>query len=212
MYGVTFGDKHSYDDYDLILTEYDTGIPAPKRNLIDVPGRNGILDLTEILTPSLTYENRQLQFVFVGKKDPEDFEVAAQEIWNDLHGKDLQVIIDTDPDHYYEGFVEIGAITFSERQKMMVTVTVDAYPYKLAVEETELTLTGSGTVNCTNDSMPVIPEFENTAEAQIIFNDIHATLAPGTHKVMNIVLEKGSNQIEIATSGTTEIRYRQGRL
>ena len=49
MKGVRFGDYHSYNDFSLILTSKTIGTPTPKTETIDIPGGDGVLDLTEFL-------------------------------------------------------------------------------------------------------------------------------------------------------------------
>ena len=47
VYGVLFGDKHSHRDWQLLLNSRpEISSPVPKTNYIDIPGGDGILDLT----------------------------------------------------------------------------------------------------------------------------------------------------------------------
>lgn len=212
MYGVTFGTKHSYGDYGLVMTDYDTENPAPRRNLVSVPGRNGLLDVTGALTPVITYDNRQLQFAFKWKSSPETYEDELQEITNDLHGKTMHVILDSDPDYYYDGFVTVESHDFSGREEATLVVAVDAYPYKFRTEETVKTKSGSGTLVCPNDRMEVIPTIQVTANTSITFGTDTYSLSAGSHKVAGIQFVKGDNELTISGSGTTTVKYRQGRL
>lgn len=212
MYGVTFGNKHSYEDYQLILTAYDTGEPAPRRNLVPVPGRNGLLDTTEALTPVITYDNRQMQFAFTWRSSPETYEEELQVIRNALHGKKMHVILDSDLDYYYDGFVTIASKNLSGRERASIVIAVDAYPYKLRKEETVMTKSGSGTLVCQNDRMEVIPTIQVTANTSITFGTDTYTLSAGTHTVAGIQFSEGDNELVISGSGTTTIKYRQGRL
>ena len=63
MKGIKFGDYHSYDDFSLILTSKTIGTPTPKTEIIDIPGGDGVLDLTEFFG-EVKYNNRQLSFEF----------------------------------------------------------------------------------------------------------------------------------------------------
>ena len=54
MIGVTFGDKHSFDDFGIYLTSKTINPPEPQTNTISVPLRDGSIDLTESLTKRLT--------------------------------------------------------------------------------------------------------------------------------------------------------------
>ena len=212
MYGVTFGRKHSIYDYGLVMTDYSISNPAVTRYLVKVPGRNGVLELTESLTPYITYDNRQLQFAFVWRSRPEDYEEAKQTIINDLHGKKMQVILDSDPDYYYDGFVTVDSDSFSGRERADIVVHVDAAPYKLRKTETTKTKSGSGTLVCENSRMEVIPQIKVTAATSITFNNSTYSLSAGTYTLPGIVFKEGNNTLTISGSGTTTVKYRQGRL
>ena len=60
--------------------------------------------------------------------------------------------------------------------------------------------------------MEVCPTITVTAETTIVFGDVTATLSAGTHKVENIELSEGENELTITSSGTTTITYTNGRL
>jgi hypothetical protein len=51
MLGVTIGDKHTYRDFGLRWLEpYTIDYPEPWTFIVDVPGTDGQIDLTEALT------------------------------------------------------------------------------------------------------------------------------------------------------------------
>lgn len=64
MNGVTFGTKHSYKDFGLILSSKTISLPKPKIKTVEVPGADGVIDLTECLTDDVKYQNRPLSFTF----------------------------------------------------------------------------------------------------------------------------------------------------
>ena len=41
MFGVKFGNKHSYDDFNVYLKEKDIGFPDVKRETVEIEGRDG---------------------------------------------------------------------------------------------------------------------------------------------------------------------------
>lgn len=61
MKGIKFGTYHTYDDFNMILSEKRIGSPSPKIETIDVPGGDGVLDLTEYFG-DVKYGNRNLSF------------------------------------------------------------------------------------------------------------------------------------------------------
>ena len=212
MYGVKFGNKHSDMDLGMIMTHYQIGQAAPRRYLQSVPGRNGLLDLTSAVTPVQTYDNRQLQFEFVWKEKPENYEDKVAEITRLLHGKKMHVILDNDPDYYYDGFVTIPSRDFPDYEKAELVVNVDAFPYKMQVHETTVQITGSGTISCMNDSLQVVPKVVVSAETTIVFGSKSITFAAGTYLPADLQLSEGRNDMTVTGSGTTKVIYRQGRL
>lgn len=137
--GIRFNGKHSYRDYGMF-----SGLPTPsfdpptaKTRFVDIPGADGLLDQTEAAGGVVRYNNRTLSFVFVALVTADERDALRDELTNELHGRNVTVIADSDPDWYYEGR---AAVTFDElsRFKMKVNVTVDAQPYKLAHEMTEI--------------------------------------------------------------------------
>ena len=54
MRGVKIGEKHTYVDWNLILTSTNIGFPDPKTETIDIPGADGELNFSENLTGDIT--------------------------------------------------------------------------------------------------------------------------------------------------------------
>ena len=85
--GVTFGTKHSYKDFGLILSSKDIGLPEPKVETVSVIGRNGDLDLTDALGDDVKFNNRKLEFVFSLLNGARDWTAVLSNLSNYLHGK-----------------------------------------------------------------------------------------------------------------------------
>lgn len=209
MLGITFGDKHSYYDWGVILENTEISPPVPKRYTVSVAGRNGLLDLTPELTPVVRFESRQLTFSFRVKAG--DWSTLMSQIYGDIHGRTLDVISDLDPDWHWHGCVTVDSFASEERTGALV-ITVEADPFKLSNTSTTYTQSGSGTVTCVCDRMEVCPTFTVTAETTIDFGDITATVSAGTHKIENIELTEGNNTITLTSTGSTTITYTNGRL
>ena len=64
MIGVQIGEKHTYKDWNLILTSTDIDFPDPKTETVDIPGADGELDFSEVLTGDISYKNRKISFEF----------------------------------------------------------------------------------------------------------------------------------------------------
>lgn len=136
--GVNIGSKHTARDYGLILTTRpDTGSPKPKTYSQDIPGADGVLDLTEATTGEVKFSNRTVTIQAKIVLPYEEQEALKSQILGDCHGKKLKIILDEDIERYYYGRV---SVTFPQKShdQLYVTFTVDAEPYKMAVNETVL--------------------------------------------------------------------------
>ena len=209
MLGVTFGNIHSYDDWGIWLEDTHINPPLPKRYIVDVPARNGLLDLTPELTPTIRFENRTLTFNFRVKAG--DWSTLVSQIYGNIHGRTLDVVSDLDPNWNWHGCVTVDDFSSDERTGLLV-ITVDADPFKLSNTENSYTVNGNGTISAVCDRMEVTPTITNTAEATITFGDISVTLDAGTHLVSSIMLTEGTNTLTVASSGSTTVTYTNGRL
>ena len=92
----------------VLLDGYTLTPPSPKTYIVDIPGGNGKLDLTESLFGDVTYDNRKLEFTFaiIGT---ENFEAVKTEITNFLHGKMLYFQMTMDPGYTYHGRFTISS-------------------------------------------------------------------------------------------------------
>lgn len=139
MTGITFTDSnnlqyHTYTRWGLGMTSMDIGLPEVKSHKIDLPGADGVRDMSEIFGRVL-YGNRKLVFTF----DHEDrnyttFLTTLTSISECLHGKYMKVVLDLDPDYYYEGRVTVEH-TKDDQVYSIVTITVDAQPYKTRISD-----------------------------------------------------------------------------
>ena len=102
MNGVRFGNYHSYDDFNLILTQKTIGTPSPKTETIDIPGGDGVLDLTDFFG-EVKYNNRQLSFEFSTIVPKEEFMELFSRVQNAIHGQKMQIVLDDDSEWFYFG-------------------------------------------------------------------------------------------------------------
>ena len=66
--------------YNMVLLDgYTLSPPEPKTTTVEIPGRDGVLDLTESLIGDVTYNNRSMTFTFL-IVDLEQFEVVKTQV------------------------------------------------------------------------------------------------------------------------------------
>lgn len=138
-HSVTFGDKNSYDDWDLVPSTRPVFAPPPvKTNIIDIPGSNGGLDLTDALNGYAVYSNRtgSIEFTVLNnggypqpKNKTRTWSELYSEIANYIHGKRMKAILEDDPSWYYEGRFSIDEWSSDEAWSKIV-INYDVYPYK----------------------------------------------------------------------------------
>lgn len=134
MRGVMFNKKHSYWNWKLMLqTAPKITSPQPKTHYVDIPGANGALDLTELLTGKVQYKNRKIEMAFVTLAGREEWSAVYSEILNELHGQTKEIRIDDDPLSIYTGRVTVGD---PELKNNVITIrmTAEVEPYKKTID------------------------------------------------------------------------------
>lgn len=132
MLGVTFGNKHSYRAWGLLLKSYPyISPPEPKTKLIEVPGSDAVIDLTEALTDGVKYGLRKGLFEFWVIDGRSNWPSVYSSIMNELHGKRVKITIDDDPNYYYMGRVKVDEWQ-SDKAAATIVLTADVEPYKYA--------------------------------------------------------------------------------
>lgn len=120
MYGVTFGEFHSWYDLGLVLTKCEINPPKPKTKYIDVPFSNGSIDLTEA-NGSVYYDDIDCKFTFAIL--PCDFEERRKLLEESLNGFKVRITLDKDPQYYFVGRLTIDSFKV---EKTVGTVVVSA--------------------------------------------------------------------------------------
>lgn len=159
-YGVQFGDFHSYKDWGLYLNEPpEISPPEPQTYYVDVPGRNGALDLTETLTGGVAYNDRTIGFKFLTVRPRSEWPALYHEILNDIHGKSMQIVLDEDPDYYYEGRAVVDSWNPSMTDRMeFPEIVATVRPFKWEFDEVEVSetftdISGSYLINANGENV-----------------------------------------------------------
>ena len=206
-------EKSAYDDWNIVLTKAEIPLPTAKTSTVNIKGSDGVLDLSEVLTGDVLYNNRTIKLTFE-MMDDTDYYNLISEISNYLHGKRITVNLTNDEDYYYVGRASISNWECVKR-KGKIVVTVDCDPYKYAVVETMRTITVSGqtkTVTLPNSRKRVCPNLNVTGTVVLIIDNVGYKLSEGEQQLTNFKLVEGNNTIKITGNGTVVITYRQGAL
>lgn len=223
VYGVMFGDKHSYDDWGVYLVNNTAELPVPRRVKVDVPFRNGSLDVTSAISNKIFYENRNLSFEFLVGDNDRPWPVLISEMSRDVHGQSLRIITDMDPEWYWDAYNCLVETPTRNEDLYTVTITCECYPYKKQITPTVYTITVGSTgriINCPNDRLEVIPTINTNTSVQITYvsdsgEQKTETLTAGDNTLNDLVFKTGDNRLSftrVSSDATVRITYRQGAL
>ena len=208
---ILFGSKSTKTDYGFIVAPYLIPMPVVQTSFVEIPGRDGTLDLTEGFG-FVRYSDRAVSLTLYAVAP---YEQALSSFVNDVHGKRIELVFDRDPSFYYVGRVSVDALEKKDGY-CAITVNVTAEPYKYKRTITTITQTGNGTATLTNLHMPVVPEITASAEATLVYQSggvsTTTVIAAGTHLVPTLLLEAGTKSVEVTTIGEVVFLYREGAL
>ena len=227
---VTIGEKKTFDDWRLKLRSLVIGFPEAKTNTVDVPGADGLLDLSEALG-AVRYGNRELEMIFDVMGEPERWHSLTSQIANYLHGQRLKVILDSDPGYYYIGRLALESEK-SDDLTNQITILGDMDPYKYELlsslddwlwdtldfetgiirEYKELEVNGSRTVTIPGTRKEIIPTIIASAAMQVEWKGTRYDVPAGESKLYAISLVEGENILIFYGNGTVSIDYRGGIL
>lgn len=211
MKGIYFDDIHSFNDLGLILSAVDIPPATPKTNYVDVPCADGSIDLTEAVG-EVRFEDRECSFAFtVMPNDP--IEPKKRAVNALLNGKRCKIVLDKDPDYYWEGRCRIDSYAaYKNVHEIAVKATVA--PYRMKRDLTEITVSAGNNVEIalTNARKTVIPTITCTAETQITVGENTFTLSSGTYQHTGLILTEGTTVVTVTSAEDVKFSYREGDL
>ena len=218
--GAQIGDVHTFEDWGLYLIERTITLPELRTNYITVPGRDGLLDLSEALTGEMHYDNRAVTLTLG------TFETLTGVAWADLladvsnyvHGQRRTITLDEDPDYHYTGRGKVDGFEWDHHGRQQFVLSFDCDPFRVRNEKTIVTqdLTTTDTaITLVNNGRAVVPTISNTAEAVLTWQGASVALSAGTHAVTGIRLPAGSSTLTARTTsgaGTLTVRWNEVTL
>lgn len=110
--------------------------PQVKTEYVDVPGADGSLDYTEVLTGRPRYANRTGQWDFI-VDNGEDY-VQWYELYSDvlkkLHGKYFdKIVLEDDPDYKWKGRLSVTG-QFGNKDFSVISIQYNLDPYKRPID------------------------------------------------------------------------------
>lgn len=215
---VYFDNYNSWTDFSLIRSSKTISSPEPKYIKVEVDGADGELDLTEYFG-DIKYKNRKLSFNFSTQVRETEFLNLFSSIQNALHGKNMKIVLEEDPDFYYIGRVSVNEWK-SNKNVGELTIDCDCEPYKYKRYKTFYTfdLTESTRYILPNLKKQVVPTFTINVPTRIDFNNSSFNIGTEgmteeeTYIIPEIVLTAGDNILDFYGNGTVKVEYQEGGL
>lgn len=232
-HSITIGDKNTWDDWHLIpATRPLFNPPTVKENMVNIPGGDGVLDLTASLAGRPTYNNRTGSWTFYVQNGFKDWSTLYSEIMVYLHGQTFKAILEDDPAYFYEGRFSVNQWK-SDKDYSQIVINYNVGPYKKEINNTgsdwlwdpfnfetgiirnykNLSVLTSLTVVVEGDMMDSIPVIIASASGmQVTYEGETYNLAKGANMIPQIVLHSGENTLVFTGQGIITIENTGGRL
>lgn len=231
MNGVRFDDKHSYDDLGLILTSITVSPAAAKTVRVSIPAKDGSVDLTNVVSDDVRYEDRTIKMTFVYMGERSTWPAKYSEIENYLQGQKRRIVIDDDMSFYYTGRVSVD-----ERQadksvgKIVITAICDPYKYDVQSSAAEwvwdtfdfetgvineggnIVVDGTATIDIIARRKKSYPIITASTAMTVSYDGETFDLAKGENKIYDILFSEGINELTFTGTGTVTIDYVGGSL
>lgn len=185
----------------ILLDGYTLSPPEPKTYTVDIPGGDGVIDLTSALTGDVAYSNRSQSFTFM-VVDPDSFERVKTDVSNFLHGKSFDYQMTMDPGYTYHGRFSVTeyshAVYAYPGLVGVFGVSIDADPYKSKGLQTyQLNATGGKMFRLESGRKPVHPVIECTQPCRVRWKDVVTVVPVGTYRLNDVLFTDGFNEIYI---------------
>ncbi len=131
--GVTFADQwHTERDWNLHPVRIYISMPEAKEQVIDIPGGDGAIDLSEINGRPM-YGMRTVELEYhLRNVDNEKWNSIYSEIGAAITGKKVKMVLDDDPDHYYMARLKVdGEKTDYVNAELTFSGTAEPFKYDL---------------------------------------------------------------------------------
>ena len=134
MASVNFGDKNTWDDWQMVPTERPViSFPGVKTNIINLTGADGQIDLMDIVVRSPVYANRtgSMTFRMVNTAGAASIASRKNAIAHYLHGVTMDMVLDDEPEWYYTGKFSVSDVKYKGKGAYAdIVIKYDLEPYK----------------------------------------------------------------------------------
>lgn len=218
-HSITIGNRNTWDDWYLIPASRPLVNPPPvKTNMVEIPGGDGILDLTESLAGRAVFGDRTGSWTFYVDNDHARWSDIYSDIMAYLHGKTFRCTLEDDPSFFYEGRFSVNQ-WLSEASNSKIVINYEVGPYKMYTlangddwlwdtfnfEEDEIRSYKNMkiaygkplSIRITGDTMPIIPTITVNCDADayvvLTYKNNSYRLQRGNNILDDVIIEEGTN-------------------
>lgn len=125
---VTIADTNLYTTFGMYVTDYKISPPVVKTHYVEIPFRNGALDLTSKV--GLRYEDREIEIVFYKKLTHDQLPLFLQQMNLIFNGAKKHITFSNDSSYYYIGRPMIEDYEMVGKSLVMLKAKAKIEPYK----------------------------------------------------------------------------------
>lgn len=229
---------HTVDDWNLGLGNNNyIGDPEMETTYISIPGRDGLIDVSEAISGRRVYKKRELAFELGGIHPHWNWDATISGMRNNIEGRVCRLTLDNDAEYYWRGRVFIQGF---DRFRSLGTFTLavpNADPYKYdilsstdpwlwdpfnfetgeIIQEEAHVIVGSDTITIPHGHMPITPDLvvsdKISGTFTVTFDGTTYELVTGSNKIPAIMVG-GDDDVVLTFMGTATVQivYRGGSL
>lgn len=230
FYGITFNNKHSYNDYGITIKSKDLTPPEKITYEDSVPGMNGSYDFTD-LYGGPNYPDRELIYTFNidgnSKEEMTNKKIAVVD-WLMKPNKRIELYDDVIKGLHF--IAECKSTSFTEKNcHGELTCKFKGYPLKVGnnyegnllwddinfdlpdyIQETNFDVSGSKTITLyLNGVNIVVPEVVVATDMSCTLNSYTANFTATVKQDDDFILKPGVNEITINGTGNITFNFRK---
>lgn len=188
-------------DLGLHMEVTENNPPEPKFYTVDIPGGDGNINLTRVLTQDTVYDNRTIKLKFTLAQPGYDFEKFKTMLYGMWHGQEKDFSFSFDEPYTYHGWFSFKTQTRKGHLKQM-ELTIDADPYKKKGTKLEnFNVTDGFVANLDSGRKRVQPTFEFSADTIVVFEGNRYVVPKGTHTINDVWFKFGINEVTFVLAG-----------
>ncbi|MBP5309638.1 MAG: phage tail family protein [Lachnospiraceae bacterium] len=229
---------HTLNDWSAYVQNSDCiGDPVQYTRYIEIPGRNGLLDVSEVISGRQIYTSRPLKIVLAGIREKADWDSVISDFRNKINGRICQFIFDNDPGYFWRGRVAIKNFSSVLSRGSFEIDIPTADPYKYAINSSTdpwlwdpfnfetgvityigaITIVGSGSITLPHGYMATSPDIivsnKTSGTFTVTYDGDTYELNVGKNRIPSIIVG-GDEDVTLTFTGNArvEIVYRSGSL